>query len=541
VNGPFSGEALVRVAAPWLFALPLVPAVLALLLRRRNAPWIARGAPWLALVGPVAALALAPSAGLLHAPGPRVIAIGFFALRLDLAADRATALVALALALVAALRPSARTLGLVALATAVTVVDDRMLAALGWSVLVVLGARAFGARLTSTLAVAAAALLFWGLGGAFTPAGYAPELAPRVVALVGGDARAVAASAPDDDDDDEVAVPDYAAGEHGTLSVRAFPGAELHVDGARAPYARTPPFEGQPLAAGFHAFRIHPGQAYDDYVVSQLRVDPDQRVVLIAVGSTTSAADARDAMQARLGEHAPFAEAFASRRWRGIGLGAVIAALLVVAALGAVRGPLFACAALGLLVPFLAIVGPSPLAALVAFALAVALSPWTARADALLAVGAALAGAPLPAALALAGATGSGERRAAAIATLVPRAVIAATLLGDASPLGRCATLGFVGASALVLAAPRAGTPGVSAWATTFLVGLAGASALASTRPSGAAFVLALAVTIVGWIPAARWARGRRARVRAWVRTRERARAFGVRVGTWIARLEGAP
>ncbi len=517
MNGPFTGEVLPRVDAPWLGLLPLVAALVAVALARWPHGRVARVLPWCSALPPALALAVAPAQGFLFVHYTNLLRLGFLELRLDAAVGRGTALAALACAVVGALRPSPRKAALVALALASLVVDDLLLAALGWGALVALSARGRGlAVVAAALAPVAVVLLFWGLGGGFTRDGYAPDLGARVVAVVAGDAKPVPESAFDDDDDDEVAVPQYAAGDHGTLAVRAFPGAELHLDGARAPSARSP-LEARSLPAGFHAFRLHPGQAYDDYVVAQLRVDPGQRVVLVTAGSTTSAADARDQMQARLGEHAPFAESLAARHVFGAPLVGVVLVALALAALGALRGVLPGVVAVGLASSIVAIGGTSEPAALVAFVLAVPVALVSPRADVLLGVGAVLAGAPLPAALALVFASALGERRVAAVASLVPRAALIAAVSADGSALGRVALGALLAASVATLAAPRLRAASTSTtgagWAAAFFTALVGASSFALVAPSVGALVVASVVTSAGIVPARAWARGRRRRL----------------------------
>ena len=337
----------------WLFAYPLAALGCAILLLASKRG--ARVLPWAPVVTSLAglgwALAHPARAGVEHLGN--MVRTGQLDVRCDLVLDRGSAALAFVSAVVVAsvaFRKDARSAaGVVALGAASSVAilsDDLLVAGLAWA-LVALGAGASVARerLADAAWLAGGAVLFWGLGGAFTSDGYAPSLQPRVAALLSGEEATPAARSLFDDDDDD-GLPPVPAGAKATLTVTALPGAEIYVDESRvalggAGHPIRSPFADVPIAAGYHAFRVHPGQALDDFMVPQLRVEPGQRVTLLGLGPTLSSLDAHDQLALREGTRRPRAEALAGRTLFGAPLLTLSGALLAAAVfLRRGRGPL---------------------------------------------------------------------------------------------------------------------------------------------------------------------------------------------------------
>jgi len=356
----FHGDLAQRLIVGWLYAFPLVAlgSAILLLASKRGA----RVLPWAPVVTSVAGLAWAlghPASVSVQHVGT-LLRVGQLDVRCDLVLDRASAVLALLAAVVVAVgarKHDARgAAGLVALGAAASFAilsDDLLVAGLAWA-LVALGAGAEVARdrLADAALVASGAVLFWGLGGAFTGAGYAPSLEPRVVAVLSGEETAKVARSLFDDDDDEEGLPPVPTGGKGSLTLTALPGAELFVDESRVPFggAAHPlrsPFTEVPLTSGYHSFRVHAGQAQDDFTVPQVRVEPGQRVTLLAVGPTSSALDVADQLELREETRRPRAEALAERTLFGAPLAWLSGALLGLALLWRRgRGPLGALVAL---------------------------------------------------------------------------------------------------------------------------------------------------------------------------------------------------
>jgi hypothetical protein len=199
-------------------------------------------------------------------------------------------------------------------------------------------------RVGELATVLAAGILFWALGGSWIAEQYVPELEPRVV--VAKDAPAHRANLLDDDDR-EVAKSTPKRGARATLSLGSMPGALVLVDGTwlRDKRAITAPFEGAPISAGAHAFRVHPGPGSDDYVVPRANVAENERVTLALQGATTTFREVHDDLVARdaLGDAAG-KSALARRRFFG-GI-SVVGVILALVALGlAARARLFPFAA----------------------------------------------------------------------------------------------------------------------------------------------------------------------------------------------------
>lgn len=197
-------------------------------------------------------------------------------------------------------------------------------------------------RVGEVAMVLAAGILFWALGGSWIAEQYVPELEPRVV--VAKDAPGAAHKDPfDDDDDEEEARNAPKHGARATLSLGSLPGALVLVDGTwlRDKHAITAPFEGAPISAGAHAFRVHPGPGSDDFVVPRANAAESERVTIALHGATTTFREVHDDLVARdaLGETAG-KSALARRRFFG-GISAVGVILALVALGLAARARMF--------------------------------------------------------------------------------------------------------------------------------------------------------------------------------------------------------
>ncbi len=199
-------------------------------------------------------------------------------------------------------------------------------------------------RVGEIATVIAAGIVFWALGGSWVAEQYVPELEPRVV--VAKDAPAHRTN-PLDDDDDEEAKNAPKHGARATLSLGSMPGALVLVDGTwlRDKHAIVAPFEGAPISAGAHTFRVHPGSGSDDYVVPRANAADSERVTLALHGATTTFREVHDDLVSRdaLGDAAE-KSALARRRFFG-GI-SVVGVILALVALGlAARARLFPFAA----------------------------------------------------------------------------------------------------------------------------------------------------------------------------------------------------
>jgi hypothetical protein len=173
-------------------------------------------------------------------------------------------------------------------------------------------------RMADASTILAAGILFWALGGSWISDQYVPELEPRVV---------VAASAPpphkaafDDDDDDEMQRNAPKRGARASLSLGSLPGAMVLVDGtwARDRHNVIAPFEGAPIAAGPHTFRVHVGPGSDDFVVPRANAAENDRVQLALHGATTTFRELHDDVVARdAGGQTTGKSALARRRFFG--------------------------------------------------------------------------------------------------------------------------------------------------------------------------------------------------------------------------------
>jgi hypothetical protein len=153
-------------------------------------------------------------------------------------------------------------------------------------------------RVGEIATVLAAGILFWALGGSWIAEQYVPELAPRVV--VAKDAPPPHKD-PFDDDDEEEARNAPKHGARATLSLGSLPGALVLVDGTwlRDKHAITAPFEGAPISAGAHTFRVHPGPGSDDFVVPRANAAENERVTIALAGATTTFREVHDDLVAR--------------------------------------------------------------------------------------------------------------------------------------------------------------------------------------------------------------------------------------------------
>lgn len=475
----FHGELMPRLSVGWLFVLPLASLGCAVLLLATKRG--ARVLPWAPAVTAVAGLVWAlghpAAASVQHVAN--VLRVGQLDVRCDLVLDRASGALGLVSAFLVASLASTRdargAAGIVALGAASSfaiLTDDLLVAGLAWA-LVALGAGASVARdrLADAFLVAGGAVLFWGLGGAFTRDGYVPSFQPRVVAVLSGEESASVARSlfDDDDDDDERLPPPIPGGAKASLTVHALPGAELYVDASRVPlggaaHPLRSPFVDAQLVAGYHTFRVHPGQALDDFLVPQVRLEPGQRVTLLSQGPTLSSLDTRDQLALDDGSGHPRAAALASRTLFGVPLLPLSCALLALSvALRRGRGPLGALVALSGVAIFARHVHLAHGSALlVGLALAASAALATRRAtlaaELALAMAGVMAGAPELAAFHVAvSALTPGLGRAHALATAPTRALLFAACWSFGGSVGTGLVLLACASSAAVLLFAKVG------------------------------------------------------------------------------------
>jgi NADH:ubiquinone oxidoreductase subunit 5 (subunit L)/multisubunit Na+/H+ antiporter MnhA subunit len=149
------------------------------------------------------------------------------------------------------------------------------------------------ARTADAALVIGAAMLFWGLGGLWTDNDYTPDLAPRF---------SVVRATVDEDDKKSESDERMAAtksGGKGFITMSAYPGALLFMDDSRTPVMSgdaplRSPFTRFEVPGGVHSFRIHPGSALDDYLLSNIAVVKDKEVTFGLFGATTSFTQMRD-------------------------------------------------------------------------------------------------------------------------------------------------------------------------------------------------------------------------------------------------------
>jgi len=199
-------------------------------------------------------------------------------------------------------------------------------------------------RVGDVATMLAAGILFWALGGSWIAEQYVPELEPRVV--VAKDAPAPHKDPFDDDDEEEMKnAPKHGA--RATLSLGSLPGAVVLVDGTwlRDKHAIVSPFEGAPISAGAHTFRVHPGPGSDDFVIPRANAAESERVTIALHGATTTFREVHDDLVARdaLGDTAE-KSALGRRRFFG-GISAVGVILALVALGLAARARVFPFAA----------------------------------------------------------------------------------------------------------------------------------------------------------------------------------------------------
>jgi hypothetical protein len=187
-------------------------------------------------------------------------------------------------------------------------------------------------RIADATLVAATALLFWTLGGAWVSGDWVPDLEPRVV---------VASSAPnvhgvpeDDDDDDKPHEPTLHRGARASLSFAGMPNAMVLVDGtwlrdARGGHVVRAPFADAPIAAGPHTIRIRVGAGSDDYYIPRVESAEGDHVLLAVRGATTTFRTMQDDLVARDASGTSIGrDAIARRRWFGVSCSSIVLALV---------------------------------------------------------------------------------------------------------------------------------------------------------------------------------------------------------------------
>jgi NADH-quinone oxidoreductase subunit L len=207
--------------------------------------------------------------------------------------------------------------------------------------------------------LAAVALLFWGLGGAWTTTGeYQPDLDPRVVAV-----NTTAGNTPLRADDPALRGGAATQG-RGFITVLGLPGALVYSDDSRTPLLDaaglplTTPFVRHEVPGGAHVFRVAPddgftrtghgakapfaleGGALPNYTVPRIAMGGDREVALSVVGPTLRFRELADQLAFEDAKRAmPRRDALVARRLvggsgkrGGLGLVTVVCALFLVGA-----------------------------------------------------------------------------------------------------------------------------------------------------------------------------------------------------------------
>ncbi|MGH7327747.1 MAG: proton-conducting transporter membrane subunit, partial [Polyangiaceae bacterium] len=230
----------------------------------------------------------------------------------------------------------ARVDALIAAALVLLLADNLLFAFLGWGAIGALtSSLARASRETASRArrvsfttsrvsdaafLVATAVLFWNLGGTFSEGDYVPDLDARFAAI-----SSISAPAP---------VTHLTPGAKGFVTLASYPGAVVFADDSHIPLmngdapARSP-FVHQPVDAGMHTFRIHPGGGLEDSIVAHTRFAENADVDLVLVGATTSFREMRDQLAITDDHGATWRkDAIASRRAIG-SLGAMTLACLL--------------------------------------------------------------------------------------------------------------------------------------------------------------------------------------------------------------------
>ena len=242
-----------------------------------------------------------------------------------------------------------------------------------------------------------AALLFWGLGGAWAEEGeYTPDMAPRFSAV------SVTAEETSPREGDKAGPPgqEGARGEkdksptgpngmkpdtsgEGSITLTSYPGARVFLDDSRDalkanpkddPHGLSPeltsPFVGYPIPGGFHTFRISLGNSLEDQLVlisgkdgsndSHIAIGGKKEVALTVMGPTVTFRHIRDEFAVRDGQHKrAFLDDFLGKRIGSHMLVTIACLLLFVGACGkSAQVPLYVW------LPD-AMAGPTPVSALI--------------------------------------------------------------------------------------------------------------------------------------------------------------------------------
>jgi hypothetical protein len=193
----------------------------------------------------------------------------------------------------------------------------------GWS-----DARAGGIDATRRAAgivalLAAACLLYWGLGGDWEGDDYSRDRQVQLAIVRPGSVA-----------DDDVAAFDEPAdpGAHGALTLASEPGAVVFLDESRTALARAP-FVGAAVPAGAHMLRVRLPEAEDEAVVGPVSFAGGETVALVPLGPTLSFYDLAEqiGVRDRYGEE-PIRRALQQRAGFGAGRLLTIVTLLLVGA-----------------------------------------------------------------------------------------------------------------------------------------------------------------------------------------------------------------